>query len=50
METDFKRADEELWLQWKLQDGHEFVPRNVGGTLIEQTMGPRRQTQDTQGQ
>jgi hypothetical protein len=50
MENDFKRADEESWLQWKLQDGYEFGPRNVGVTLIEQTLGPKSQTQDTQGQ
>jgi hypothetical protein len=32
MEIGFERANEELWVQWKLRHGYEFGPSNVGGT------------------
>jgi hypothetical protein len=34
MEIDFERANEESWIQWKLQHGYEFFPSNVGGMRI----------------
>jgi hypothetical protein len=32
IEIAFERANEESCMHWKLRDGYEFSPNNVGGT------------------